>query len=171
VASVIEQKPIEYGKAQGGAYNKPLEVLRRHFGLHAEFKSIKQPRDFMDRYFQSDTWIETPNRIWRGSQKARQTTLTFLTLPQQPAGKPPAGTKGKQPANTESAKDQHSISRRFRHALRVLQLELYLHPYQAAILNPEASSTKGTELQAETQDGAEEQWPRLLRILKSGAAL
>lgn len=174
VTAITARKRIHYEswfeEGPEGRYNKPIEVLHRYFGLHAEPKNIKEPKWTLEEDPTSDTWIETPNRIWRRSQKSCQTTLCFLTLSQQPAAKKTTQTKGKQAVDDKHAHDQDDIPRRFRHALTVLGLEPYLHPHQALLLNPEHSDSEDAQA-SKTAPGPEEQWPRLLKILRSGAVL
>lgn len=148
-----------------GMINRPLEILRKHFGLDAEFGDICRDSDA-----KSKSWTKHAHHGWHEeTTNPYQTTVCFLIQPQSSAAqmaeqqtKARSGT-GAQPRDVEA---DESINRRFHRALRLLRLKPYVHPCQRQALRPppRAVDDKESGLTELTRVPFKDwQWPRLLR--------
>lgn len=142
-----------------GMYNRPLEVLRRHFGLDIEFKTSLKTENCK--------WTRDAEHEWHQDfMTPFQTTVCFLTLhgshsPESVSiSTATAQETAPQDEGTTSIPD--SISRRFHRALKLLRLKPILHPSQTAVVRSIAINADGSKYYTNLGPASQWEWPRLL---------
>ncbi|KAK3113251.1 hypothetical protein LTR53_009653 [Teratosphaeriaceae sp. CCFEE 6253] len=150
-----------------------VKVLRTHFGLEAYFAHTSVDRKA------TASWPEHSNYKWHGKDE-RKTTLCYLTLPKGlgPAGcflptdmeaemeEPHVAAAQALDIDTDALQITSKQRRRFRKALRVLNLGVHQHSSQ---MHGVTVSSHKRPTDDTTKDAAKptRSWPRLLLLVNS----
>ncbi|KAF2173297.1 hypothetical protein M409DRAFT_49759 [Zasmidium cellare ATCC 36951] len=166
---------------QKGDFAKYQKVLRQHFGLDVFLSSTRIARQ------DHATWPRHLNHDWRDKQSLK-TTLCYLTLAGQFADSKTYEESEMEadcgggvfdmaqaiPIKPLKRKGDAKASNRFRRAMNILGLEVYLHPSQrSSLVLPDHEDDDNVEDPKENCIAGKSwarsaNWPRLVLLVKCG---